>query len=115
MNFLIKILFSSLAVVISAYLLPGIYVEGFLVAIALAVLLSLLNAIVKPLLVILTLPLTVVTFGLFLLVINAVIILMADAIVPGFAVDGFWWALIFSLVLTITNSLLTNISGQNQK
>ena len=115
MNFLIKILISSISVIVSAYLLPGINVADFFVAVMIAVILSLLNVTVKPLLVLFTLPLTVISLGLFLLVINATIILIAGGIVPGFMVDGFWWALIFSLVLTVTNSLLTDLGKKNQK
>lgn len=115
MNFLTKTLLSSIAVVIVSYLLPGIYVDSFFVAIVIAVILSLLNVTVKPLLIIFTNSLTVLSLGLFLLVINAVIILIADSIVPGFAVDGFWWALIFSLLLSLTNSLLADLSGNKDK
>ncbi|MEM6830937.1 MAG: phage holin family protein, partial [Bacteroidota bacterium] len=75
MNFFIRILLSSIAVIIASYLIPGIYVESFFVAVIIAVLLSLLNVTVKPLLILFTLPITVLTLGLFLLVINAIIIL----------------------------------------
>lgn len=115
MNFLTKILLSSIAVIIASYILPGIYVDSFLVAIIIAVLLSLLNVTVKPLLIIFTIPLTILSLGLFLLVINAIIILIAGAIVPGFVVEGFWWALIFSLLLSITNSLLSDLNKEDQK
>ncbi|WP_420318774.1 phage holin family protein [Ekhidna sp.] len=115
MNVLVKILLSSVAVIIASYLLPGVYIDDFITAVIIAVLLSLLNATVKPLLVILTIPITVVTFGLFLLVINALIILITSSIVPGFQVDGFWWALIFSLLLSLINALLTDLSKDNQK
>lgn len=115
MKLLVKILLSSIAVVIASYLLPGVVVDGFLTAVIIAVLLSLLNATVKPILIILTIPLTVFTLGLFLLVINALIILMADAIVPGFEVHSFWWAIIFSLLLSLINSLLSDLSKENQK
>lgn len=115
MNTLVKILLSSVAVIIASYLLPGVEVDGFVTAVIIAVLLSLLNVTVKPLLVILTIPLTVFTLGLFLLVINALIILMADAIIPGFEVYSFWWALIFSLLLSLINSLLSDLSKDNQK
>ena len=115
MNTLVKILLSSIAVIIASYLLPGVYVDGFITAIIIAVLLSLLNVTVKPLLIVLTIPITVFTLGLFLLVINALIILMADAIVPGFEVQNFWWALIFSLLLSLINSLLSDLSKENQK
>ncbi|HCX22440.1 MAG: hypothetical protein CMB80_18805 [Flammeovirgaceae bacterium] len=115
MNFLIRILLSALAVVIAAYILPGVGVDGFFAAIIIAVVIALLNFILKPILVILTIPLTVLTLGLFLLVINAIIILIADSIIPGFYVDGFWWALIFSLVMSLTNTLLIDLSGGDEK
>ncbi|MEQ9304656.1 MAG: phage holin family protein, partial [Marinoscillum sp.] len=66
-------------------------------------------------LILLTIPLTVLTLGLFLLVINAVIILIADSIIPGFSVQGFWWALLFSLILSLTNALLMDISGTRSR
>lgn len=115
MNFLVKLILSSLAVIIVSYILSGVYVEDFFAALILALLLSLLNVTIKPLLVIFTIPLTIVTLGLFLLVINALMILLADAIMPGFAVDGFWWALLFSLLLSLTNALLAEISGTGEK
>ncbi|MEQ6165616.1 MULTISPECIES: phage holin family protein [unclassified Ekhidna] len=115
MNILVKILLSSIAVIIASYLLPGVYVDDFITAVIVAVLLALLNSSVKPLLILFTIPLTVFTLGLFLLVINALIILMADAIVPGFEVYGFWWALIFSLLLSLINALLSDISKDGQK
>jgi len=111
MNFIIKLLLSTVAVLISSYILPGVHVNSFLIALLLALVLSLLNAIVKPILVVLTIPLTIVTLGIFLLIINALIILIADAIMGGaFYVEGFWWALLFSIVLSVTNSLLDEIS-----
>ncbi|MFM8832248.1 MAG: phage holin family protein [Cytophagales bacterium] len=67
------------------------------------------NVIIKPILIVLTIPITVVTLGLFLLVINAIIILMADYFVPGFSVNGFWWALAFSLIMSIFNSIINDI------
>ena len=112
MSFLGKILISAIAIVISAYLLPGVSVDNFFVAVLLAIVLSFLNFLVKPLLIIFTIPLTIMTLGLFLLVINAVLILLADAIMPGFFVEGFWWALLFSLLLSLTNSLLLDLSGK---
>lgn len=115
MNFIVKLILSALAVIIVSYLLPGVYVDGFFVAIILALVLSLLNFLVKPILIIFTIPLTVLTLGLFLLVINALIILLADAIVPGFVVDGFWWALLFSLLLSLTNALLADLSGSEKR
>lgn len=115
MNVLVKILLSSIGVLIASYLLPGVYVEDFISAVIIAVLLSLLNVTVKPLLIVLTIPLTIFTLGIFLLVINGIIILIADSIIPGFQVDGFLWALIFSLVLSLINSLLSDLNKENQK
>ena len=109
MNFFIKILLSAVAVLVVSYILPGVYIDDFFTALILAIVLSLLNFLVKPILIILTIPLTIVTLGLFLLVINALIILLADSVVSGFRVDGFWWALLFSLLLSITNSFLTDL------
>ncbi|HAX16769.1 MULTISPECIES: phage holin family protein [Leeuwenhoekiella] len=106
MKTLIKLLLTALAVIILGYLLPGVGVTSFFTAFIVAVVIALLRLIVKPILVILTLPITIVTFGIFLLFINAIIILIADYFVGGFAVDGIWWALIFSLLLSLFQSLL---------
>lgn len=106
MGIIIKILLTGVAALIAAYILPGVTIAGFGSALVLAVVLALLNAVVRPILVILTIPVTVITLGLFLLVINAVIILLASSIVGGFTVDGFLWALIFSLVLSVIEAIL---------
>ncbi len=106
MNNLVKFLFSGLAVLLTAYLLEqGVHVEHYGFALLVAALISVANVIVKPILIIFTIPITVLTLGLFLLVINATIILLVDYFVPGFRVDGFWWALGFSLILSIFNSM----------
>ena len=89
-----------------SYLLEGIKFDSFWTAIIVAIVLAILNAIVKPILILFTLPITVFTFGLFLFVINALIILLAEKLVSGFQVDGFWWALLFSLLLSLLTSLL---------
>ncbi len=101
MNILISWLIGALAILVTAYILPGVVLTGFVPALAVAVVLGILNAIVKPILVALTLPINVLTLGLFTLVINAVIILLADAVVPGFKVDGFWTAFFFAIVLSV--------------
>ncbi len=113
MNFIIKVLLSALAVMLSAYLLPGVSVASFGTAIILALVLALLNATLKPLLIILTIPVTILTLGLFLLVINALIILAADALIAGFEVDGFLWALIFSIILSIVMAVFESIAGKD--
>lgn len=109
MKSVLRLLLTALAVVILSYILPGVTVEGYFSAILVAIVLALLRFTVKPLLIILTLPITVVTFGLFLLVINAIIILLADLIVGGFAVETIWWALLFSLLLSFLQSILFSL------
>ena len=106
MNLVLRILLTAIAVVILAYILPGVGVESYLTALIVAIVLSLLNLIVKPVLIILTLPVTILTLGLFLLIINAVIILLAANIVSGFHIDNIWWALLFSLLLSFLQSIL---------
>ncbi|MFI2741112.1 phage holin family protein [Zhouia sp. PK063] len=106
MKFLLRLLLSALAVVILAKILPGIHVDSYGTAIIVALVLSILSFIVKPILILFTLPITIVTLGLFLLVINAIIILMVDSFVAHFQVDGFWWALIFSILLSLLQSAL---------
>jgi putative membrane protein len=115
MNFLIRLIITSLGAVFTAYLLPGVEIKDFFTAIILALVLALLNLLVKPILIILTLPATIFTLGLFLLVINAIIILLASSIVPGFKVDGFWWALLFSIVLTIITGIMNSLGGESKK
>jgi putative membrane protein len=114
MNGIIRFLLSGLAVLLTAYLLPGVDVTNFGYALLVAAVLSLVNAIVKPILIIFTIPITVLTFGLFLLVINALMILLVDYFVPGFEVNGFWWALAFSLILSIFNSMFTDLTGETK-
>lgn len=106
MPMLVKVFVSALAVLLAAYLLPGVSVDNFLAAVAVAVVLGLVNFFVRPLLVILTLPVTIFTLGLFLLVINALMVMLVAAVVPGFAVAGFWWALLFSLVVSAVSAFL---------
>jgi len=101
----VKFILYAVAVLITSYILPGVEIKDFLAAIAVAIVLSLMNAFVKPLLVLFTIPVTVLTLGFFLLVINAVIVLIAGKLVPGFEVNGFWWALIFSIVLSFFTML----------
>ncbi|WP_298737330.1 phage holin family protein [uncultured Chitinophaga sp.] len=112
MNFLIRLLVSALAAMLTAYLLPGVKIDNFITALILALVLAILNVLVKPVLIILTLPVTILTLGLFLLVINAIIILFASGLVSGFKVNGFWWALLFSIVMTIINSFMHGLASR---
>jgi len=109
MAFLIKWLVNALAIGITAYLLPGVRVSGFFAALVTALVLGLVNTFIRPLLLLLTLPLNILTLGLFTLVINALLILLVAAVVPGFSVRGFWWALLFGLVLAVINYFLNVI------
>lgn len=106
MNFILKIVLTAVAVLVIAHFLPGVSVVNFTNAVIVAIVLALLRVTIKPLLIILTLPVTIVTLGLFLLVINALIILLADNLIDGFHVTGFWVALLFSLILSIFESIL---------
>ena len=106
MNILINWIVSAMAVFAAAYFLPGIHVVSFTAALVTASILGIFNAVLKPILIILTLPITLITLGLFTFVIQAFLVMLAARIVPGFEVDGFLWALILSLVLTIINSFL---------
>jgi putative membrane protein len=114
MQFLIKILVSALAIYLVALIMPHVQIDDQFTVLLVALVLAFLDAIVKPLLTILTIPITIFTFGFFLLAINAFIILIATRLVPGFHVDGFWWALWFSLVLSITNGFLNAAMGINR-
>jgi putative membrane protein len=109
MKTILKILLTAVAVLVLAYVLPGVAVASYVSAIIVAVVLGLLRLIVKPILVVLTFPITIVTLGLFLLVINAFIIIMADYFIDGFSVKNFWWALIFSLLLSFLQSVFYSI------
>lgn len=109
MKLILRVLLSALSVIILANVLPNVSVNNFMTAIIVAVVLSLLNFLVKPILVILTLPVTIVTFGLFLLIINAIIILLADKLIDGFSVSNIWWALIFSLLLSFLQSIFFSL------
>jgi putative membrane protein len=106
MNFFLKILITAVNVFVLAYLLPGIEIKDFLTAIIVAFVLSILDAVVKPLLILFTLPATIFTLGLFLFVINACIILIDAYFVHGFQVAGFWYALLFSVCLSLLNSFV---------
>ena len=109
MNFILRMLLSAAAVLLIANFLTGVHVEDYTVAIIVALVLGFLFAFLKPFLVFLTLPITIVNLGFFLLVINTIIILLANKLVTGFSVDGFWWAMIFSILLSIVESFLHSL------
>ncbi|MBI5221825.1 MAG: phage holin family protein [Candidatus Magasanikbacteria bacterium] len=106
MKILVKWLIISLVIMAASYILPGIMVDNFFTALVMAVILSFLNLFLKPLLIILTLPLNILTLGLFTLVINTLIVMLADALNPGLTIANFGWAFLFSLIISLTNSFL---------
>ena len=106
MQFIIKILVVAAVSFILSRILSGVHVQDFFTAIIFALVLALLNVFAKPLFVILTLPVTIFTLGLFLFVINALMVLLASRFVDGFVIDGFWWGLLFSLLLSVVMALI---------
>jgi putative membrane protein len=115
MKTLINIFFTTVFVTILAHMLPGVRVNSIMTALLVALVLGLLNIFVKPLLVLFTLPATIFTLGLFLLVINAIIIMLCAELVPGFKVGGFWYALLFSLILSFCQSLVSGFTREEKK
>ena len=114
MNLLIKILVTAGLVLLIANFMPGVHVAGFTTALIVAMVLGLLNIFIKPIIIIFTFPVTILTLGLFLLVINAIIILLCANIVGGFAIDSFWTALFFSIVLSLLQSIMNGILGEEK-
>lgn len=115
MNFIINILVTAVAVLITSNLLPGVTLDSFWTSLLVALVLAFMNSVVKPILTILTIPITLFTMGFFLLVINAGIILLTDKLVDGFQVSGFWWALLFSFILSVSTSILNMLLGNNNR
>ena len=110
MRWIINLLIIAAAVfALSKLLTPHIFVDTFTTAIIFSIVLALLNIFVKPLIIILTLPLTIITLGLFLLVINVIIILLADKFVSGIKIDGFLWAFIFGTLLTLISTVVNKL------
>ena len=115
MKWFLKLLLTALAVFLLANILPGVVVESYMYAIWVAVIIGVLNAFLRPVLIFFFFPATLVTLGLFLFVINACIILIASNILSGFNVISFWWALLFSLMLTFLQSLLHSVLKEGRQ
>lgn len=116
MRFIVKLLVTALAVWVAAYVLPGVHLENDAKTIIIvALVLALLNAIVKPILIILTIPVTIVTLGLFLLVINALMVVWTSKLVEGFKVDGWLTALFFSLIVSVVSYILHSIAKDRRR
>ncbi|WP_396157878.1 phage holin family protein [Flavobacterium sp.] len=115
MKLLIRIFITTLLVMAIAYMMKGVVVDEFTTALTVAIVLGLLNFFVKPILVLFTLPVTIFTLGLFLLVINAIIIMLCDHFILGFKVNSFWTAMLFSVILSLSQSLVYQITGDAKK
>lgn len=114
MKTLINIFFTTVFVLVLAHYMPGVHVDSFSTALLVAIVLGLLNIFIKPVLVFFTLPATILTFGLFLLVINGLIIMLCDHLIQGFRVDTFLQAVLFSLVLSFAQALLSKLSDDKK-
>ena len=101
-----KLLINTISIFAVSYILTGIQIDSFVTALIVAVVMAVLNVTLKPLLILITIPLTVITFGLFLLVVNVLVLYAAEALIGGFHIAGFWWALAFSLLVSLVNSIL---------
>lgn len=115
MKLLIRLILSTIAVLVADQLLAGVHLGEFPAALWVAIVLGLLNAVVRPLIILLTLPVTIVTLGIFILVINAGMVMLAARLLDDFRVDSFWWALGFSLVLWAVQSFLLAVDGGEKK
>lgn len=109
MHILLAIIINTIAVLLTAYILPGIHVSGFWTAVFVAIVLGIVNAILRPIIFILTLPINILTLGLFSFVIMGLLVYLVSAIVPGFKVDNFGWAILFALIVAIINWILWSI------
>ncbi len=114
-QFFLKILITTVNAFILQYIVPGIRFRSIFTALIVSIILAFLDAIIKPLLIILTLPVTIITLGLFLFAINAFIVLIAEYVVPGFTVQSFWHAFLFSLLLSFFNSFVHKRAFPNEK
>ncbi|MBN8703074.1 MAG: phage holin family protein [Bacteroidetes bacterium] len=113
MRFIFQLTISTLAIFVTSLLLPGVHVDTILTAIIVAAVLAFLNSVVKPFMILLTIPVTIFSFGIFLLFINAFVILIADRIVDGFEIDGFGWAFLFGIVQWVVTIVFENLNNTN--
>ena len=113
MKIIIRLLVTSVLVMIISHLMKGVIVDEFMSALTVAVVLALLNLFIKPILVILTLPVTILTLGFFYLVINAAMILVCDHFIDGFKVSTFWTAMLFSIILSLSQSIVFKLTNND--
>lgn len=105
-----NLVINTLSIFAVSYFLSGIQIDSFMTALVVAVVMAILNVTLKPLLIVITIPITIVTFGLFLLVLNVLILYVAEAFIDGFHIAGFWWALAFSVLVSVVNGVLSGIA-----
>lgn len=116
MRFIIKVFFTACAVMLAAYLLdPHVTLANFWTGVIVALVLAVLNAIVRPILLFISIPATILTLGLFIFVINAVIILLADKLIDDFVTENFWWALLFSIIVSFVSSILNSFINKSKQ
>ncbi len=115
MTLLFRWLIMAVSIMITAHLIPGVTVSGFFASLGIAFFLGIVNILIRPILILVTLPINILTLGLFTFVINALLILLVSAVVKGFGVSGFWAAMLFSIILSLINYVLTNIFGQRTR
>lgn len=107
MKLITKLLIATVSVLVAGYITPGVHVQSFFTALVVAIVLGVLNTFMKPIIMILALPINILTLGLFTVVINTGMILLTDKIVAGFVLPGFWMALVFGFVMWMVNSFLS--------
>jgi len=111
MVYLGNLIVNTLAVLITAFILPGVVVSSFFTGLVVAIMLGLVNMLIKPILILLTIPLYVITLGFFAFIVNALLVILVSKLVPGFEVKNIWWAMLFSVILSLVTSFLFSISS----
>ena len=110
MNLILRLIILIISVFVAAFIIPGVAIDSTTTLIVVSIVLGLVNTFVKPVLIILTIPLTILTLGIFLLILNGLLVLLVGSIVPGFHVSGILTAILFSIVVSLVSSLLSSLS-----
>ena len=110
MKLVLNLLVNGFGVFVAAYLIQGVHVDSFLTAVIVSIALGIVNIFIKPVVILFTLPINLVTLGLFTFIINGLMVLLVSSVIPGFAVDSFTWAMLFSVVLWAVNFVLTSLT-----
>ena len=115
MGFLLRVVLNGMAIFVAAWLVPGVHLAGAVPALIAGLILGLVNALVRPVLIILTLPFTIVTLGLFLFIVNAICFALTAALVPGFEISGFFAAFLGALIVTIVSWILSGLTKDDDR